>query len=126
MSTMAEQGHSTMRYCKEQLLETLFLNKLTNHHRGGVRHVIFPMWVDLYDFAQLVEHLKIGTWGCRAKSPSWTTECIQEAILLVLKKSHESSLMASNAASFGELAKKTVGRDVAAQEVARMAASGHS
>lgn len=102
----------------------------TNHDRGGVPHVILPQWADLYDFASLVENLKIGVWGCRATSPSWTTECIQEAILLVLKdsllkNSSDSSCMARNAATFGDLARKTVGRDVAAKEVARLAASGH-
>ncbi|KFY25088.1 hypothetical protein V491_01899 [Pseudogymnoascus sp. VKM F-3775] len=93
---------------------------------GGVPQIILPQWADLYDFAQLVENLKIGVWGCRATSPHWTAECIQQAVLSLLKDSPAASLMTRNAASFGELARKSVGRDVAAREVARLAASGHS
>jgi UDP:flavonoid glycosyltransferase YjiC (YdhE family) len=102
-----------------------FLEEFTDDIRGGVPQIILPQWADLYDFAQLVETLKIGVWGCRATSPDWTAECIQEAVLSVLEDSPTSSMMARNAA-FGKLARKSVGRDVAAREVARLAASGHS
>lgn len=59
-------------------------------------------------------------------SPDWTAECIQHAILFILKDSPASSAIAKKAASFGELARKTLGRDIAAEEVARLAASGHA
>ncbi|CAG8958148.1 hypothetical protein HYFRA_00000497 [Hymenoscyphus fraxineus] len=93
---------------------------------GGVPHIILPQWADLYDFAALVENLEIGIWGCRETSPDWTVECLQEAMLLVLKDSPASSTMAKNAAAFGEQAGKQKGRDVAAKEVARLAALGHA
>ena len=103
-----------------------FFEQFTDDIRGGVPQIILPQWADLYDYAQLVENLKIGVWGCRATSPDWTAECIQQAVLFVLEDSPTSSSMARNAASFRELARKSVGRDVAAQEVARLAASEHS
>jgi hypothetical protein len=64
-------------------------------------------------------------WGCRETSPDWTTECIQQAIMFLLEDSPGSLSMKKKSASFGELARKSVGRDVAAGEVARLAASGH-
>ena len=88
--------------------------------------MILPQWVDLYDYASLVERLNIGTWGCRETSPNWTAECLQDAFLLSVNGSHASSLMAKNAASFGERARRSPGRDVAAREVERLAASGYS
>jgi UDP:flavonoid glycosyltransferase YjiC (YdhE family) len=103
-----------------------YFEDFTDDIRGGVPQIVLPQWADLYDFAQLVEDLNIGVWGCRATSPDWTAECIQQAVLFVLEGSPASASIARNAASFGELARKSVGRDVAAQEVARLAASGHS
>lgn len=103
-----------------------YVEKFTDDIRGGVPQIILPQWADLYDFAALVEKLNIGVWGCRATSPDWTAECIQQAVLFVLEDSSASASMTRNAASFGELARKSVGRDVAAQEVAWLAASGHS
>jgi UDP:flavonoid glycosyltransferase YjiC (YdhE family) len=111
---------------KQRALASYLLKNWTDGIRGGVPQIILPQWADLYDFAQLVENLKIGTWGCRATSPDWTAECLQQAVLFVLKDSPASLTMAKNAASFGELARRSAGRDVAAREVARLAASGHS
>ena len=103
-----------------------YVKEFTDNTSGGVPQIILPQWADLYDFAALVENLNIGVWGCRATSPDWTAECIQQAVLFVLEDNPASASMARNAASFGKLARKSVGRDVAAQEVARLAASGHS
>ncbi len=80
----------------------------------------------MYNIAQVAETLDIGIWACRETSPDWTSECIQQAVLLVVKDSPASLSMAEKAASFGELARRSVGRDVAAQEIAKLAASGHS
>jgi len=123
---MEAQAPIMTQSSKHRVFASSFLKNCTDDIRGGVPQIILPQWADLYDFAQLVETLKIGIWGCRATSPDWTAECIQQAILFVLKDSPASSSMARNAASFGELARKSVGRDVAAREVARLAASGHS
>ena len=88
--------------------------------------MILPQWADLYDLAQLTETLDVGVWACRETSPEWTPECIQEGLLRVIKDSSANASMTRNAASFGKLASKSVGRDVAAGEIARLAASGHS
>ncbi|KAK9320287.1 glycosyltransferase family 1 protein [Lipomyces orientalis] len=93
---------------------------------GGVPQVILPQWADLYDFAQLAESLDIGMWACRETSPDWTAECIERALLHVTKDSVASVSMAKKAASIGSRARKSVGRDIAAREIAVLAASGHS
>ena len=116
----------TMTRSSKYQIFTSFFEEFTDDIRGGVPQVILPQWADLYDYAQLVENLNIGVWGCRATSPDWTAECIQQAILFVLEDSPTSSSMTRNAASFRELTRKSVGRDVAAREVARLAASGYS
>ena len=124
---MEAQAPIMTQSSKRRFSASSLLKNCTDAVSGGVPQIILPQWADLNDFAQLVENLEIGIWGCRATSPSWTAECIQQAVLLVLKDSPPaSSTMARNAASFGELARKSVGRDVAAREVARLAASGHS
>ncbi len=85
-----------------------------------------PQWADLYHFAQLAEDLQIGLWACPETSPAWTSNCIQEAVLNVTKDTHTKALVSKNAASFGEVARKSVGRDIAAREIARLAGSGHA
>lgn len=110
---------------REQFHTSSFPENCTNRNRAGVPQVILPQWVDLYDYASLVEGLNIGTWGCRETSPNWTAECLQEAVLLSVNGS-QASTMAKNAAAFGELARRSLGRDVAAREVERLAASGYA
>ncbi|KAI8630105.1 hypothetical protein F5Y19DRAFT_484015 [Xylariaceae sp. FL1651] len=39
---------------------------------AGIPQVILPLWLDLYGFAQLVEYIGVGVWGCRENSPTWT------------------------------------------------------
>lgn len=90
--------------------------------RGGVPQVILPQWIDLYDYAQLVEYLGIGIWGCREMSPNWTSSCLAAAFLRVLSERPEDRIMQQNARSFGEQAQTRRGRDIAAEEVANLAA----
>ncbi|KAH7177024.1 hypothetical protein EDB81DRAFT_836846 [Dactylonectria macrodidyma] len=91
---------------------------------AGVPQVILPMWVDLYDFAQLVEYLGIGTWACQDISPHWSAECLAGAFLKVLEKSDTSTAMKQRARGFGKQAQLRSGRAVAAEEVAKLAAMG--
>ncbi|KAI0146096.1 hypothetical protein GGR57DRAFT_494349 [Xylariaceae sp. FL1272] len=51
---------------------------------SGVPQVILPQWLDLYNFAQMVEDIGVGTWGCRETSPYWTSSCLETAILDVV------------------------------------------
>ncbi|EPS43357.1 hypothetical protein H072_2639 [Dactylellina haptotyla CBS 200.50] len=92
---------------------------------GGVSQIILPLWADLYDIAQLAQFLGIGIWACQETSPSWNVECLQHALFQVIKDSPTKESMAKKAALFGELARKSKGRDVAAQEIAKLAASGY-
>ncbi|KAH8647389.1 hypothetical protein BX600DRAFT_153379 [Xylariales sp. PMI_506] len=90
---------------------------------GGVPQVILPQWVDLYNFAQLVEDLRIGLWGCRQTSPDWTADCLEEAMLSILDSGPQSLSRFANAAAFGRRAQNSPGRNVAAGIVAGLAAS---
>ncbi|KAK6523310.1 hypothetical protein TWF694_006193 [Orbilia ellipsospora] len=93
---------------------------------GGVLQIILPQWADLYNFAELAQYLGVGIWACQETSPSWNPECLYHAFMQVVKDSSTKARMANNAASFAQLASKVKGRDVAAQEIARLAASGYS
>lgn len=86
--------------------------------------VILPLWVDLYDFAQLVEYLGIGTWACQNTSPHWTAECLASAFLKVLESTEASDDMKHRAKGFGDQAQVQSGRTIAAEEVAKLAALG--
>jgi UDP:flavonoid glycosyltransferase YjiC (YdhE family) len=85
--------------------------------------VILPAWLDLYGFAQLSETIGVGVWGCRETSPYWTTECLYEAILRVLR-SDESAAMQEKAKKLSALAQARPGRYIAAKEIAKLAGSG--
>lgn len=92
---------------------------------AGVPHIILPLWVDLYNFAALVESFEIGVWGCPKTSPYWSGECIGDAILKVVDGGERSKTMRENARSLGEAAKKTPGRYGAAETIAQLAGSGY-
>ncbi|KAH8881836.1 UDP-Glycosyltransferase/glycogen phosphorylase [Thozetella sp. PMI_491] len=98
------------------------------YHEGiaaGVPQVVLPLWLDLYNFAQLVEQIGVGVWGCRESSPSWTPECLSEAIIRVVA-SNESSTFRENAQKLGKVAQNKPGREVAAQVIAKLARSGRA
>ncbi|KAH7027263.1 uncharacterized protein B0I36DRAFT_326774 [Microdochium trichocladiopsis] len=143
LASLCQEGQQNGRVKVEKWLEveppTLVLEENVVayvHHGGagafndalgaGIPHVVLPMWADLYDYATLVEYLDIGLWGCPETSPVWEVECLSSAFVEVLsgrgnETSSRGSIRRANAARFGEQAKKQVGRDVAAQEIARLA-----
>ncbi|KAI0202027.1 hypothetical protein F4808DRAFT_450008 [Astrocystis sublimbata] len=90
---------------------------------AGIPQVILPLWLDLYGFAQLAEYAGIGVWGCRETSPTWTADCLSEAILRVVH-GDESRSFQHKAHELHLLAQASPGRHVAASEIARLAGSG--
>ncbi|RYO89216.1 hypothetical protein DL764_008613 [Monosporascus ibericus] len=91
----------------------------------GVPQVVLPLWLDHYTFAQLVEDVRIGIWGCRETSPYWTADCLRHALLTVLDRSENGIAMRENARRFGDLSRRDPGQYVAAREIAKLAASGY-
>ncbi|KAJ2996360.1 hypothetical protein NUW58_g990 [Xylaria curta] len=90
---------------------------------AGIPQVILPQWLDLYGFARLSEYIGVGVWGCPETSPTWTSQCLYEAILRVAR-SNESQGFQDKAKEFGRLAQADPGRYIAAREIARLAESG--
>lgn len=83
---------------------------------------MLPLWVDLYNFAALVETLGVGVWGCKPSSPEWTAECLSKAILKTVDGSQESLTMREKAKQLGDkINLREKGRDVAAKEIAKLA-----
>lgn len=97
---------------------------LTTYCSAGVPQIVLPLWVDLYNFAQLVEDIGVGVWGCREISPDWTAECLSDAILKVADGGPKSLAMRETAKRLGEISQKSPGREVAAREIASLARSG--
>lgn len=81
--------------------------------------------MDLYNFASLVNQLDIGVWGCPETSPSWTPECISEAILQVIDDGDAGQATRRKAQRVGEEAQKSPGRYGAARIIAELATSGY-
>ncbi|KAH8888036.1 family 1 glycosyltransferase [Thozetella sp. PMI_491] len=115
------------------ILETGHITAFVHHggagsyHEGvsaGVPHVVFPFWGDHYNFATLVEYLKIGVWGCRETAPEWNSGCILKSISSVIDSGAKGQSIRENAARVGEAATRSPGRDGAAKVVAKLAASG--
>ena len=89
----------------------------------GTPQIILPLWVDLYNFAQLAEQVGVGVWGCRATSPDWTAECLSQAIITVADKGHAAFKSAATNIS-DAYQRRGRGRDVAASIIAQLARSG--
>ncbi|CAJ2513822.1 Uu.00g019410.m01.CDS01 [Anthostomella pinea] len=87
---------------------------------AGVPHVVLPWWADHYDFAQMVEDINVGVWGCRETSPYWTPDCLRDAF----RKVAESAQMRDKAKKLGEVAKRGPGQYLVAREIAKLAAAG--
>lgn len=88
-------------------------------------HIILPLWMDLYNFATLVEVTGLGVWGCPKTSPQWTAECISEAVLKVVDGGEASQSMLRTAQHMGKEAQNMPGRYGAADIVAQLAGSGY-
>ena len=87
---------------------------------------MLPLWVDLFNYAQLAEQIGVGLWACRDTAPHPKPHCLSKAILRVSNGGKESLAMREKAKKLSEDARKTPGREVAAEVIARLAKSGHS
>ena len=88
--------------------------------------MILPLWLDLYNFAQLVEDIGIGVWGCRETSPEWNADCLREGLMKVVDGGRESKAMRAEVKRLGEIAQSDPGRYVAAREIAKLASAGRA
>ncbi|KAJ3499835.1 hypothetical protein NLG97_g14 [Lecanicillium saksenae] len=112
------------------LLQSGFISAFVTHGgangyhealEAGVPTVVLPMWVDLFNFAQLTEQIGVGVWACRDTSPRFDSDCLHKAIMRVADGGPESLAMRSRAKMFSDEARKTPGRDVAADLISKMA-----
>lgn len=92
---------------------------LPTRHRAGVPQIVLPMWMDLYNFAQLAEQVGVGVWGSRRTAPEWTAEELSASILKVVDGGPASVSMREKAKSIGDRAPQ--GRNVAADIIADLA-----
>lgn len=81
--------------------------------------MVLPMWMDLYNFAQLAEQTGLGVWGSRSTAPDWTVEELGESILRVVDGGPASVSMREKARRIADDAPQ--GRYVAAALLARLA-----
>ncbi|RYC84558.1 hypothetical protein BFJ63_vAg12590 [Fusarium oxysporum f. sp. narcissi] len=88
---------------------------------AGVTQVILPLWADLYNYAALAETSGIGVWGCKDSTPNWMSECLSDAFMEGIDGCGES-LLQRRAKWLGDRIKAgKKGRDVAADEIAKLA-----
>ncbi|KAI1498562.1 hypothetical protein F5X99DRAFT_420535 [Biscogniauxia marginata] len=90
---------------------------------AGVPQLVLPQWFDLYYFAQLTEDIGVGVWGCPETSPDWTVECLQDALLRVVKDKSGQE-MKEKARQLEHVARSSPGQQFVAREIARLAAAG--
>ncbi|KAJ3578718.1 hypothetical protein NPX13_g1845 [Xylaria arbuscula] len=90
---------------------------------AGVPQVIMPMWLDLYNYAQLVEDIGVGVYATRGTAPDWTLDGLRDSFLKVVDGGEDSIRMREKAKELGKLAQEEPGRLIAAKEVARLARS---
>lgn len=88
--------------------------------RGGVPHVVVPMWVDLYNYATLAEFTGVGIYATRGTAPDWSVEGLSSAFLAVVKGPN-SAAMRQRAQSIAERMRKEPGSHQAAKAIAGLA-----
>ncbi|OHW99023.1 UDP-glucoronosyl and UDP-glucosyl transferase family protein [Colletotrichum incanum] len=91
---------------------------------AGVPHLILPGWLDLYNYAARVEAIDIGVWGNKKTAPGFSVDELSSAFLKLVDGGPASVLMKENAKKISRTLVRP-GRDVAADEIARLAAWGH-
>ncbi|KAI1824936.1 hypothetical protein F4861DRAFT_504101 [Xylaria intraflava] len=91
---------------------------------AGTPQVIIPMWLDLYNYAQMVEDIGVGVYATRGTAPEWTAENLRDSFLRVIDGGEDSVRMRNTAKELGESARKEPGRLVAAREIVQFARSG--
>ncbi len=93
----------------------------------SVTKIFLPQRADSYDLAPLVENLNIGVWNCRATSlQTGRPNVFSKPSCLRMKTALRTHQWRGMRRFFRELGRKSIDRDVAAREEARLAASGHS
>lgn len=90
---------------------------------AGIPHVILPMWVDCYNWAAIAESFGLGVYGSRGTAPDWELNKLADSLLAVIDDDRAKDLRAK-AAKLGARYKQKTGREIAAAEVARWAATG--
>ena len=89
----------------------------------GVPQVILPLWVDLYNFAQIAEYLGVGIWPGKDTAPMWYADVLSDGFMRAL--TGESSVaMKKRARELEAVARRYGGERAAAEKIASMAASG--
>jgi UDP:flavonoid glycosyltransferase YjiC (YdhE family) len=97
---------------------------LTLSNSAGVPQIVLPMWVDLFNYAQLAEQTGVGLWGCRSTTPDWTPQCLEESIVSVAFGPGSEKFRAKAREISVEAKRDGLGRDIAARRVAELARSG--
>ena len=93
------------------------------NYSAGVPQVILPLWVDLYNFAQMVEYLGVGIWPGKDTAPDWDPETLGEGFLQSLQGNTSVSIR-NKAEEIGQIARAYRGRETSAAEVAKLASRG--
>ncbi|KAK7448563.1 hypothetical protein CaCOL14_011792 [Colletotrichum acutatum] len=89
----------------------------------GVPQLILPAWLDLYNYAARVEAIDIGVWGNRQSAPAFSLSELSSAFLKLVDGGSASLMMSQNAKKIQRSISRP-GRDVAADEIARLASLG--
>lgn len=87
-------------------------------------HLILPAWADLYNFGVLVEEVGLGKWGNRKAAPGLAVDELSEAFLELVGDGPASRSLRENAKKLAKSLTRP-GRDIAADEIAMLAARGH-
>ncbi|OBR09486.1 UDP-glucoronosyl and UDP-glucosyl transferase [Colletotrichum higginsianum IMI 349063] len=89
---------------------------------AGVPQVIVPMWLDLYNIAQVAESSGVGVYATRGTAPEWTVDGLLEPLLKVVGDGEDGLEIRAKAATVGRKAREDPGRYAAAGRVASLAA----
>lgn len=93
---------------------------------AGIPQVIIPLWLDLYNYAQLAEDIGVGVYATRGTAPQWTVEGLRDSFLRAVDGGEESLRMRKKAKELGDIAQREPGRYVAAKVIAGLAESGYA
>ncbi|OJJ51180.1 hypothetical protein ASPZODRAFT_55950 [Penicilliopsis zonata CBS 506.65] len=90
---------------------------------AGVPHIVLPVWLDTYDFANRVEYHGIGVWGSKNSAPKPDGKELGEAFRRVLA-SEESEMMRTKAQALQKTLPATPGRVLACEKILELAGEG--
>lgn len=96
---------------------------MRHNTRTGVPHLILATWLDLYNYAARVEQVGIGIWGNRKSAPGFSLNELSDAFLRLVDGGPESVAIRDNARAIQQTLRRP-GRDIAADEIARLSARG--